>query len=91
MYKVHKKVEQVQTAEGKYWNDVCMRLPIVKVDIDGSVAEKTEKQKVDENRISKRSVGEKEDDESWDDFFGDFSMDDEDELERKAKYTKLCF
>jgi hypothetical protein len=87
MYKVHKKVEQDQTAEGKYWNDVCMRLPIVKVDIDGSVADKTGKQKVDDNRISKRNVGEKESDESWDDFFGDFSMDDEDELERKAKYT----
>jgi hypothetical protein len=30
MYKVHREVEQIRLEGGQSWQDVCMRLPIVK-------------------------------------------------------------
>ena len=41
--------------------------------------------------MSKRSVSESEGDDSWGDFFGDFSKNEEDELEEKARLTNIAF
>jgi len=119
MFEIHKNIEKASTAEGITWNDVCMKLPIVSVDIDNSVKREVSKRSVDttenmfdklstksrlskrnvdkrenlldklstKSRLSKRSVDEpKDDDDSWSNFFDDFSTDeDEDGFESQVK------
>ena len=54
MFQIHKNVEKASTVEGTTWNDVCMKLPIVSVDIDKSVLEKSSNRQVSKRSVDKR-------------------------------------
>ncbi len=100
MFQIHKNVEKASTVDGTTWNDVCMKLPIVNVDIDGSVEKVSKRQmskrSVDktifdqislQHRMSKRNVdASKDEDDSWSNIFDDFSSNgDEDGFESQVK------
>ena len=73
MYRIHKNVENIQTAEGKRWEDVCMKLPIVHIDLESD--KNRDKRDVSAaSSASKKSKTSKEnvDKESWGSFFNDF-------------------
>ena len=44
MYRVHKSVSSLLTSSGRGWNDLCVRLPIVKFDSFGNVKERRKRE-----------------------------------------------
>ena len=91
MYRLHQNVEKIETAEGKRWEDVCMKLPIVYIDLE---ADKSRDKRDASASASKKRNPSKENDESWGSFFDDFdnfAPKEEEGFENQATYGRFCF
>ena len=75
MYKLHKDVLGLRTSDGSGWEDLCIKLPIVKV---GGFEEEDKTGKKDGNGIRSRRSAEVSD---GDDFFSDGGFFDSEEDE----------
>lgn len=81
MLRIHRKVEKIRTVSGISLQGVCMKLPILSVDIDGAV--QRSKRNADSGDQDRPNTDE------WGDFIGSFDDltidNDESELDAIAK------
>jgi hypothetical protein len=77
MLRIHRNVEKIRTESRISLQDVCLKLPILSVDIDGAV--QRSKRNSDSGQLDNT------DNDEWGNFFGSFGDNEETELDAIAK------